>query len=335
MLLLRNYSDNSSLPPARRAVLNWRTMDITLPRRRLGRTGLDVTCLSMGGAGVGSRDGVTDRDGIEAVQTALQCGINYVDTSPLYGESERRVGMALEGTARDRYVLSTKTGTHPERRGDYSWDGTLWSVDNSLRLLKTDKIDILLVHDPRDDHDIESIFGPRGALEALEHLKEQGVICFIGLGQRRHDWHRRAILSGRFDAILTHNDYHPIRTSALTGGLLELARQHDVGIINGSPLAHGLLNGRDPEEMARLLGWPDTDPDVLAAKRLYDWCAAAGVPLLAAVLQFCLRQQLIDCTLTGAKSATELRQNLEAVRTPLPDSLWDELAGRDRDMEGA
>src|SRR5438309_10537149 len=99
-----------------------------IPLRRLGRTGLDVTRFSLGGAGIGRRDNVDDSSAAETVQRALAAGINYIDTSPLYGESERRVGLALEGVPRDSYVLSTKTGTHPERRGDYSWDGTLWSV---------------------------------------------------------------------------------------------------------------------------------------------------------------------------------------------------------------
>ena len=110
---------------------------------------------------------------------------------------------------------------------------------------------------------METIFGPRGAIEALEHLKSQGVIGAIGLGQRDHVWHRRAILSGRVDAILTYNDYHPIRTTALTDGLLELAKQHGVGVLNGSPLAHGLLNGQDPKAIAADLGGT---PDALRKK---------------------------------------------------------------------
>ena len=296
-----------------------------LPRRALGRTGLEVTALSLGGAGFGSRDAVTDQEAIETVQYALAHGIRYVDTSPLYGESERRVGLALEGVARTDYLLSTKTGTHPERRGDYSWDGTLWSVENSLRLLKTDRIEALLVHDPRDEQDMDAIFAPHGALEALEHLKTQGVIGAIGLGQRRHDWHRRAILSGRFDVILTYNDYHPIRTTALTDGLLDLAKEHGVGVVNGSPLAHGLLNGHDPQAVNPGLSMRQTEPDVMAAKRLYTWCRENGLSMLAVVLQFSLRQPRIDCTLTGAKSASELAQNLEAVRTPLPETVWEDL----------
>ncbi len=294
---------------------------MTIPKSRLGRNDLSVTRFSLGGAGIGIRDGVTDAEAVETVQSALRAGIDYVDTSPLYGESERRVGLALKGVPRSDYVLSTKTGTHPERRGDYSWDGTLWSVENSLRLLHTDRIDLLLVHDPRDEQDIETIFGPRGALEALEALKSQGVIGSIGLGQRRHDWHRRAILSGRFDTILTYNDYHPLRATALSSGLLDFAKQHDIGVINGSPLAHGLLSGQDPASA----GSRATNPDSAAAARLFDWCRANDIPMLALVLQFPLRQPLIDCTLTGARSVAELEQNLAALAVPLPPSVWDEL----------
>lgn len=82
------------------------------------------------------------------------------------------VGLALEGMQRHKVIISTKTGTHPERRGDYSWDRTMWSVDNSLRLLKTDYIALLLIHQDLP----AAVLAPRGALEALEHLKDQGVI---------------------------------------------------------------------------------------------------------------------------------------------------------------
>ena len=109
-----------------------------LPKRRLGRTGLEVTALALGGAGIGGGyGGVNDADAVATAELALARGINFIDTSPLYGESERRLGLALRGVSRADYFLSTKTGTHPQRRCDYSWDGTLWSVENSLHLLGT------------------------------------------------------------------------------------------------------------------------------------------------------------------------------------------------------
>ena len=112
-----------------------------LPKRRLGRTNLEVTSLSLGGAGLG-RDDVTDDQAVDAVHRAIELGINYLDTSPLYGESERRVGLALDRGWREKVYLATKTGTHPQWRGDYSASGTRRSVENSLRLLKTDNLDV-------------------------------------------------------------------------------------------------------------------------------------------------------------------------------------------------
>ena len=97
-----------------------------------------------------------------AVRQAIDLGINYVDTSPLYRESEARLGRifgAMGGMPAGLY-LSTKTGTHPQRRGDYSAEGTRWSVENSLRLLGVPAVDLLLLHDPRSEADLEQALGP-------------------------------------------------------------------------------------------------------------------------------------------------------------------------------
>jgi aryl-alcohol dehydrogenase-like predicted oxidoreductase len=292
-----------------------------IPRRLLGRTGLEISQLGLGGAGIGGiyQNTVADRDTVETVERALTAGINYIDTSPLYGESERRLGIALRGVDHTSYFLSTKTGTHPRYLQDYSWDGTLWTVENSLKLLGVDYFDLLLVHDPET---IEPVFAKRGALEALEWLREQGVVRHIGLGQRRHDFHRKAIESERFDAILTFNDYHVTRTTALTSGLLEIAAEHNIGVLNGSPMGHGLLTGADP----RTLQTPHLiERDARAATRFYDWCQSKKLNQKAVVLQSCLRQPLIACTLTGAKNRAELEENLRALEEPLSEWIWEDL----------
>ncbi len=295
-----------------------------LPRRRLGRTGMTVPAVALGGAGIGSVYGESgEKDAVEAVQYALAQGIDYIDTSPLYGDSQRRIGIALQGVPRGSYLISTKTGKHPgDRIGDYTWDGTMRFVEESLRLLRTDFIDLLLVHDP--EATFEAVFAPRGALEALEHLKATGVIGAIGLGQRRHDFHHQAIESGRFDAILTYNDYHPLNTSA-ADGLLQLAREHDVGVLNGSPLAQGLLTGQHPDEILKTLPrWVNTR-EIGFVRKFHRWCQEKEVSMLSVVFQFCLRQPLIHCTLTGAKNRAELAQNLRAAAAPLPEDIWEEL----------
>ena len=99
-----------------------------LPRRRLGRSELSVPIFSLGGYPLGWGGAEDEKAAIEAIHYALDQGLDYFDTSPGYGESQRRFGIALEGVDRTSLVISTKTGTHPSHRQDYSWDATMWSV---------------------------------------------------------------------------------------------------------------------------------------------------------------------------------------------------------------
>ena len=190
--------------------------------------------------------------------------------------------------------------------------GTMWCVENSLKTLKIDSIDLLLVHDPdrfcRDG--MNSVIQRRGALEAFERLKEQGVIKSIGLGQRRHDFHRIAIESGRFDVILIYDDYHPLNLSA-RDWLLPLAKDYDVGVLNGSPMSHGLLCGADPDGINQNQIFDSTPEKIRAAKRFYRWCQEQGVSMGAVIFQLRLRESSIHCTLSGASTCSELEQNLQ------------------------
>ena len=117
--------------------------------RRLGRTEIRATEIGLGCARMGMADR-TDENAIQGIRLAIDHGVNYLDTSTGYGESERRVGLALQGGWRDKVYLQTKTGTNPAQRGDYTAEGTRWSVENSLRLLRTDYLDAVLIHDPTD-----------------------------------------------------------------------------------------------------------------------------------------------------------------------------------------
>ena len=235
-----------------------------------GRSGLRVSALGLGGAGLGGAYGeITDDEAIGAVQAALAGGITYFDTSPSYRQSERRLGLALDGIDRQRIVLSTKTGTHPQWRGDYSAEATYRTVENSLRLLRTDVVDLLLVHDSSRS---AQALGPAGAVDALEDLKRQGVIKAIGLGVHSDGLHRQAILSGRIDVVMTYLEYTLVSTAA-AGTIFPLAAQHQVGVVNASPLAMGLLSGMDPDIYLRdVMQW--TDEKHLARPR-------AGAPSVA------------------------------------------------------
>jgi len=291
---------------------------MVLPRRRLGRTNLEVTVLGMGGAGIG-RGEVTDTEAIAAVHRAIELGINYLDTSPLYGESERRVGLALKGGKREQIYLATKTGTHPKWRGDYSAEGTRRSVENSLELLGTSYLDLCLVHDPGS---MEPVIAEGAAFDELQEMRSEGLIRYIGLGVRQHEFHRLAIELGVADVILTYLDYTLIQQTAIP--LIKLAEKNDVGIINGSPIAMGLLSGMKPN--------PNTATDHIRrseyqkALQLWQLASDRGLNLLDLAIQFSLRQPLISTILTGSKNATEVEQNYRAATAEIPESAWQGLS---------
>ncbi len=288
-------------------------MNTSLLRRRLGRTGLEVTCLGMGGARIGGHD-VSDDEAVEAVRRAITLGINYLDTSPLYGESERRTGLALADGWREKIYLATKTGTHPKWRGDYSASGTRHSIENSLRLLGTDYLDVCLVHDPSN---MDPVIAKDGALETLQRMREEGLVKFIGLGVREHEFHKIAIETGMVDVILTYLDYTLLSQTA-DDGLLSFANERDIGVINGSPIAAGLLSGVEPDVNAR-------PPEGEKAYQLWRWCAKNDLNLLNLAIQFCLHQPLIATNLSGSKNANEVEENFDAATSPISDEVWETL----------
>ena len=107
---------------------------------------------------------------------------------------------------------------------------------------------------------------------------------------------------------------------------LPLAARHDVGVLNGSPLAMGLLVGRDPDTLDPQVRAQIAARDIEAARRFCAWCRQHDLPLVGTVLQFCLRQPGIHCTLTGPKNRAELIENLTTAAAPIPEALWEELA---------
>lgn len=297
-----------------------------LPRRRLGRTNKMVTALGLGGAGLNDLYGKTNDDAraVACVHRALELGINYIDTSPLYGESERRIGLALkENGRRNDLFLATKTGTGTQPH-DYSREGTLKSVENSLRLLGTDHVDLMQIHDPVGN-EIEAVFAPGGALETLVELKEQKVIGAIGIGVRTHSFLLRAIHDGRFDTILTYADFNPARQTARET-LFPEAKANDVAVILGSPLLFGYLSDRPWDALLKEHGDDGWGAEAQAAKRVRDFAERHQVSSLVLALQYALRESRISTILVGASNAAEIEQNVQAAATPLPETIWTALA---------
>ncbi|MDQ3701379.1 MAG: aldo/keto reductase, partial [Chloroflexota bacterium] len=267
------------------------------------------------------------------VRRAVELGVTYFDTSPAYGAgaAERHLGLGLRELSpvvRATLHVATKTGTHPDRPHQYSADATRWTVDHSLGRLFADHVDVLLVHDPRSDDDMDEVMQPGGALEALEALKAQGVVGAIGLGVRTHRFLRRAVDSGRFDVILTPYDYTLLRTSA--AGLIATAAARDVGVINGSPYAAGLIAGADPDVAATRRS-PLAPTDLLRARVIWRWCRERNVDLGALAMQFSVRNPDLAVTLAGPRTASEVEGNVRHAMAPLPEGIWEDL---ERLLEG-
>jgi aryl-alcohol dehydrogenase-like predicted oxidoreductase len=295
-----------------------------LTRRRIGRTAMDVTTIGCGGVAIGSfhaGEEIDDDAAVAVIHSALAAGINYLDTSPLYRESERRFGLALRalGGPPAGLFLSTKTGTHPTRPYDYSGEATRWSVENSLALLGVESVDMVLVHDPRS---MDPVLAAGGAVTVLEQMRAEGKLRAIGLGCRSHEFHRQAIRSGRFDAILTFADFNLIRQTA--ADLIDEAKAAGVGVLVAQVLAAGQLAGGDPLEHPRL----KARPEATAAHEWWAWARDRGVPLQALATQFVLRNPNVDCVLIGPRTAAEATENVALATLPIDDTVWAEVDRR-------
>ncbi len=277
--------------------------------RRLGRTELRVTEIGYGCARLGMPDR-SDDNAIRSVRCAIEAGVNYLDTSPAYGESERRLGLALAGGWRDKVYLQTKTGTHPARRGDYSAAGTRWSVENSLRLLRTDYLDAVLIHDPGD---IEAPLAPGHALDELLKMKEEGLVRHVGIGCRSHDHHRRAIETGHIEIVLTFLDYTLLNQSAART-TLPLARRHDVGVQLASVFGcwSGTLAGGEPKDDAR-------------AHAMWAWCRQRGLNLRHLALHFALAAPIDGHVIVGPGTPEHVAEVCREALTPVPAGVWAEF----------
>ena len=283
-----------------------------LPIRRMGRTGMTPTALGLGAAWLNQ---CSESETISTILRAIELGINYIDTYP--GHNEERWGKALQNGRREQIYLQAKVGTHPQRRKDFSVEGTRWSVEQSLRSLQTDYLDAVLIHDPIQ---IEDAIAPNRALDELVRMKEAGLIGSIGLGVRSHDFHRSAIETGQIDIILTFLDY-TLLDQSVAETTLPLARQHDVGIILASVFGMGLLTGLEPDlESDRR--HPDREP---IAHRLWQWCQTEGLNIRHLAMQFCLQAPINGIVMFGPSSIQHVEEAVQAAKANVPFHIWQEL----------
>lgn len=267
-----------------------------------GRTGLRVSKLGLGGAPLGGVFGPTDERDIEKmIHEALDSGINFIDTAPSYGrgESERRIGSALKDGRRNEVVLASKA-VGPGESFDYAT--TIRSVEQSLERLQTDWIDLLQIHDV-EQVPYETIVNE--TLPALEKLREDGKIRYIGVSTRILSLLERYIRLNRFDSIQFYARYMLIDHTA-KDVVLPLAAEKEIGVINGSVLGLGLL----ADTPAPFLRPKLIDEALKRMEQLQFLRKTAPHGLVEPAMRFSLSQPAIQVTLTGAATTDVLRTNL-------------------------
>ena len=298
--------------------------------RRLGRTEMKPKALGLGGGFLGFS--TTEQEAVTTVRGAIDQGVNFVDTSPFYGVSEPRVGLALAGGWRDKVYLQTKVGSHPRFLRDFSKEATEWSLENSFRQLQTEFVDSVLIHGPR--YDIEAPLG--ACLEVMLDWKAKGRIGHIGIGVRQHEFHRRAIETGEMDIVLSFLDY-TLLSQSVAKTTIPLALENDVGIILGSPLTASLLAGPEPEFRGEkelpenlppsFVGSPSDPAVVPYAHHMWQWCKERGLNIRDLAIQFVLNAPVKGngIVLVGPANLKEFNEIYASATMKVPETVWQDF----------
>ena len=319
-----------------------------MDKRRIGKTALDVTEISFGGAAIGGLYRACPRElAMDTLQTAWEAGLRYFDTAPFYGFglSERRFGDFLRYKPRSSYVLSTKVGRlfHPVPEDqvpdhsyvdplpfaldyDYSYDGIMRSVDFSYARLGLNKIDILFVHDIGTyTHGVEKTklhFRQfmDGGLKALEELKSSGTISAYGLGVNEVPICLDVLSRAPLDCILLASRYSLLDRSA-EAELLPLCRQKQTSLIIGGVFNSGIL-ATGPVQGAHFDYEPATKDILDRVGAMERIAGEGGYPLAAAALQFPLHEPVVASVLTGTAKPANLTRNLELLGIEVPPAAF-------------
>lgn len=286
--------------------------------RQLGKTGLEVSSLSFGASSLGSVFRETDdREAVRTVHAAIDAGINYIDVSPYYGatKAETVLGQAIGEIPRDRFYLSTKAGRYGVDTFDFSGARIESSLEESLRRLNTDYVDILFLHDiefVRPEIILEE------AIPALDRLKRQGKIRYAGICGLPLALFERMLPEVHVDAIISYCHYSLNDTSLL--GLLPLLDTLGVGLVNASPLSMGLLSTRGTPDWH--LASPELKATCLRAARLAE---TRGEDIAKLAIQFSTANERIPTTLVSTANPANIQRNAKWTDEPMDLELLNEV----------
>lgn len=284
--------------------------------RELGKTGMMVPVLSFGASSLGGVfHSVREEDAIEAVFTAIDNGLNFIDVSPYYGhyKAETVLGKALKEIPRDKYLLSTKVGRYGENgvnTWDYSARRATESVYESMERLHVDYIDLINVHDIEfaDLHQVAE-----ETLPALVELKQKGLVGHVGITDLQLEnlkWVIDHTAPGMVECVL--NFCHYSLNDDKLADFLDFFEERGLGVINASPLSMGLLTRRGIPE------WhPAPKPLVEACRKAVRYCTEQGYPIEKLAIQFAVSNPRIPTTLFSSANPQSILKNVSYVEEPI------------------
>ena len=311
-----------------------------MDHRTLGRTGVRVSPLCLGAMMFGAWGNTDHEDSIRIIHRALEAGINFIDTADVYsrGESEEIVGKALTGGRRDNVVLATKVhgtmGDDPNEFGN-SRRWIVREVENSLRRLGTDWIDLYQIHRPEADTDIDEPLG------ALSDLVRTGKVRYIGsstfpasqIVEAQWVAERR----GR-ERFICEQPPYSVLVRAIENDVLPTCRRYGMGVIPWSPLAGGWLSGRyrvgqdlPASRRAEMIpsrydmSLPGNQRKLEAADALADLAQEAGITLIELALAFVIRHPAVTAAIIGPRTIDHLESQLTSADIVLSDEVLDSI----------
>jgi L-galactose dehydrogenase len=277
-----------------------------------------VSKLGYGGSPLGNEFGTADPAEAErSVHCAVDLGINYFDVAPYYGRTlaETRLGAALAGR-RDKVILATKCGRYDVDGFDFSAARIRRSIDESLRRLRTDCLDVFLAHDIEFVSEIQIV---EEAIPTMRALQREGKARFIGITGLQLKMMRRVAEAVPVDVVLSYCRYN-LLVMDLDDLLTPFVQEQGIGLINASPLHMGILTAGGPPP------WHPASADVKKAGRaIVELCEKRDVTASDLALQFAFAHPYISTTLAGMPTAEQVRQNVAAASNPVDEALLAEV----------
>ena len=290
-----------------------------MKKRLLGKTGLELPILSFGASSLGQEfRKVNLEEALRSVHVALDCGLNFIDTSPFYGRgmSEVLLGQALRGVARDSYTLCTKLGRYDLAHFDFSAKRVAESVDVSLHRLGTDHLDVVLCHDI-EFVPMQQIVDE--TLPALRKIQESGKVRFVGISGYPMKAFQFVLAQAELDCVLSYNQY-TLQNTRFADELVPELKSRGVGVMNAGPFSARLLTN------APLPDWLKEPEEVkTAARKAAAHCQSRGVDIAQLALQFSIANPDITTTVAGSANPDNIRKWSQWAAAPIDETLLREV----------